>query len=183
MRSAIQQLVVAMTALALVGCGGSLASSTGHQPASGACPVSSQAPNYGFGSGPVYLSGQNDWYSGGQVAVLLVDASYSGPLLIRASPLAGDGASTITLAEENLSTTAVAGLAAKEQQHSRQLVSATRLAGGELRLAAGEPSSSSREWFGYLSTSGPGCFAVQADGDTFSEVITFSVRPGPAPPG
>ncbi len=183
MRSASRQLLIAMTVLTLVACSGNLASSTYLQPASGSCPVSSQAPNYGVGSGPVYLSGQNDWYAGGQVAILLVDASYLGPLSVRASALAGNSASTITLAEENLSETAVAGLAVKEQQRSRQVVSATHLAGGEMRLAAAEPSSSSREWLGHLSTSGPGCFAIRAAGDTFSEVIIISVHAGPAPPG
>ena len=183
MRAALRQLAVAMTALGLVGCSGNLASSTVNQPAGGTCPVSSQAPNSGFGSGPVYLSGQSDWYSGGQVAILHVDASYSGPLLVRGSPLASNGGSTITLAEENLSKDATDGLAGKEQQHSRQLVSASHLAGGELRLAASQPSTSSREWFGYLSTSGPGCFALHAEGDNFSEIIIFAVRPGPAPPG
>ena len=41
------------------------------------------APNYGAGTGPAYLSGQNSWYSGGQAAFLMVHSQYPGPLLVR----------------------------------------------------------------------------------------------------
>jgi hypothetical protein len=58
------------------------------------CPVSSSKdisvkgrsgkwPNYGFGNGPAYLSGQINWYSnGGQGALILVDPQFTGPLLV-----------------------------------------------------------------------------------------------------
>src|ERR1700674_3356683 len=54
------------------------------------CSASSQAdggagaPNCGAGVGPAYMSGQDSWYSAGQVAILMVDSQYSGPLLVRA---------------------------------------------------------------------------------------------------
>jgi len=44
------------------------------------CSASSQAdlkavaPNYAAGIGPVYMSGQDSWYSGGQTALLMVDS-------------------------------------------------------------------------------------------------------------
>jgi|SRR5919108_3614859 hypothetical protein len=193
MRPASRELVVAMTAVALVGCGGTVGAPTNYQPAPSSCRVSTAAsfgggstavaPNYGLGSGPVYLSGQSDWYSGGQAAIILVDSSYHGPVSVRASQLGGDGASTITLAEANLTKTAAGGLAFKERQHGVHMVSATNQAAGEMTLAAGGPSSSWRGWFGTLTTSGPGCFAIRADGDNFSEVIIVWVQAGPAPPG
>lgn len=79
MRSASRQLVVGMSALVLVACIG-IFFTVVH--AKGACPVSSLAANYGLGSGPVYLSGQSDWYSGGQTAIIHVDSSYRGPLSV-----------------------------------------------------------------------------------------------------
>jgi hypothetical protein len=51
--------------------------------------LGSLAPNYGAGVGPAYLSGQDGWYSGGQVAILMVDSRYSGPLLVLAFELGG----------------------------------------------------------------------------------------------
>ena len=193
MRSSSRPLVVAMTSVALVACGSNVGYPTHYQPAPSSCPVSTAAsfgggstsvsPNYGFGSGPVYLSGQSDWDSGGQTAIILVDSRYQGPISVRASQFGGDGASTITLADLNLDETAAAGLASKEQSHGVQVVSATHRAAGGLTLAAGGPPSSWRAWFGTLSTSGHGCFAIQADGDNFSEVIIVWVQAGAAPPG
>src|SRR4029077_4236513 len=46
------------------------------------CSASSVA-SYGAGAGPVYMSGQDSWYAGGQVVLLTVDSKYSGPLLVR----------------------------------------------------------------------------------------------------
>jgi hypothetical protein len=62
--------------------------------------LGSVAPNYGAGVGPAYLSGQDSWYSGVQgVTILMVDSQYSGPLLVRAFQLGGNGKSTVTLAD------------------------------------------------------------------------------------
>jgi hypothetical protein len=145
------------------------------------CPASPEAPGYGFGAGPVYLSGQSGWYSGGQVAILMVDSKYAGPLLVRATQLGGAGTSQITLAD--LPATDLAGIAAKEGQHSVTVVSAAHTPEGGLQLQADLGSPSSRAWFGWLSTRGPGCFALQVDGAAFSEVIVVTVHGGPPPPG
>jgi hypothetical protein len=67
--------------------------------ASSMADLGSLAPNYGAGVGPAYLSGQYSWYSAGQVAILMVDSKYSGPLLVRAFQLGGDGKSTVNLAD------------------------------------------------------------------------------------
>src|SRR5216684_2905310 len=49
--------------------------------ASSPADLGAVAPNYGAGVGPAYMSGQDSWYSGGQVTILMVDSQYSGPLL------------------------------------------------------------------------------------------------------
>jgi hypothetical protein len=135
----------------------------------------------GFGAGPVYLSGQSGWYSGGQTAVLMVDSAYTGPLLVRAFQLDGAGTAQITLAD--LPPTDLVSIAAKESRDSVTVVSAVHRPEGGLELAADPGSPSWRAWFGRLSTSGPGCFALQLDGAAFSEVIVVDVHGGPPPPG
>jgi hypothetical protein len=181
-------VVVAMMGLALVGCGGSIGTpSVIGQPVTCGASAAVQlkqpaAPDYGYGSGPAYLSGQTYWYSGGQAAILMVDPKYAGPLSIRAYPLGTDSTSKITLDQENLSPDALAGLVEKERQHSVQVVSAQPTA-GSLELAAVTPSHLWRGWFGHLSTTGPGCYAIEAKGTSFSEVIVVPVQGGSPPPG
>ena len=138
------------------------------------------SPNYGAGSGPAYLSGQNSWYSGGQAAFLMVDSRYSGPLLVRPFQLRGDGKSTVTLAG---SPTVNANAADKERSHGVALVPAVHTTEGGLYFGAVAPSSFWRGWLGQLSTDNPGCFGFQVDGDVFTEFIVFEVNPGNAPPG
>ena len=154
------------------------------------CPTSSMvrfgattAPDYGAGPGPAYLSGQLSWYAGGQEAMLMVDPRYSGPLVVRASQLGGDGKSPITLAADSLDPTALEGLVFKERQHGVMVVSAVQTTEGGLELQAAPSSALWRAWFGRLSTGGAGCFALQVDGTGFTEVIVFAVHAGPAPPG
>jgi hypothetical protein len=138
------------------------------------------APNYGAGVGPVYMSGQDSWYSGGQVIILMVNPHYSGPLLVRAFQLGGSGKATVTLADLALPDN---GTAYKEGQHGVAVVQALHTNGGGLYLGSATPSSFWRAWFGYLTTDGPGCFGLQVDGDVFTEFIVFVVNPGKAPPG
>ncbi|HEY1421583.1 MAG TPA: hypothetical protein VGG90_12860 [Candidatus Dormibacteraeota bacterium] len=137
--------------------------------------LGSRVPNYGAGVGPAYLSGQDSWYSGGQVAVLVVDSRYSGPLLVRAFQLGGDGKSTVTLADLPSSDVI-------KQEPRVTVVSAVHTTEGGLYLGAVAPTSSWREWDGLLSTDAPGCFGLQVDGDVFTEFILFVVNPG-TPPG
>jgi hypothetical protein len=113
----------------------------------------------------------------------MVDPKYSGPLVVRASQLGGDGKSQITLAADNLDPTALAGLVVKERQHGAMVVSAVQTTEGGLELQAAPSSPLWRAWFGRLSTGGAGCFAIQAEGTGFTEVIVVAVRAGPAPPG
>jgi hypothetical protein len=150
------------------------------------CWASSQAdlgpvaPNYGAGVGPVYIAGQDIWYSGRQVAVLMVDSRYSGPLLVRGFQLGGDGKSTVTLADLPWTDNTIAY---KERRHGVAVVPAVHTSGGGLFLDAVAPSSFWRAWFGWLSTDSPGCFGLQVDGDLFTEFIVFAVNAGTPPPG
>jgi len=113
----------------------------------------------------------------------MVDPKYSGPLVVRASQLGGDGKSQITLADESLDPSALANLVFKERQHGAMMVAAVQATDGSLEVQAAPSSSLWRAWFGRLSTSGPGCFALHVDGTGVTEVIVFLVQAGPAPPG
>jgi hypothetical protein len=182
----ITRLAIAGTLAALL-VGGCSSSNTG-QALTGICPAPSivgsgatTAPGYGVG--PVYLSGQSSWYAGGQTAVLMVDPKYSGPLVVQASQVGGDGKSPITLAADSLDPTALAGLEFKERQHGVMVVSAVQATDGGWELQAASSSQLWRAWFGRLSTGGAGCFAIHVAGTGFTETIVFAVHAGPAPPG
>lgn len=149
--------------------------------ASSTAGLGAVAPNYGAGVGPVYMSGQDAWYSGGQVAVLMVDSQYSGPLLMRPFQMGGSGKSMVTLTD--LPPAENSANADKEGQHGVAVVPALHTTGGGLYLAAVAPSSFRRAWIGRLATDGPGCFGLQVDGDVFTEFVVFVVNPGNPPPG
>jgi hypothetical protein len=172
----IPRLAIAGTVAALL-VGGCSSSTTGQSVSCPASPIGT----LGFGTGPVYLSGQLSWYSEGQAVILMVDSKYTGPLSVRGSELGGDGLLKIRLAE--LPTTDLANIVAKESQHSVAVISAVHTPEGGLELPAGVGSPSWRAWHGRLSTDGPGCFAIHVDGTAFTEVIVFAVRAGPPPPG
>lgn len=144
--------------------------------ASSMTDLGSLAPNYGAGVGPAYLSGQVSWYSAGQVAVLMVDSRYSGPLLVRPFQLEGEGTSAVTLADLPSSDVI-------KQEPRVAVVPALHTPGGGLYLRPVAPTSSWREWNGLLSTDSPGCFGLQVDGDVFTEFILIVVNPGKPPGG
>lgn len=110
----------------------------------------------------------------------MIDQSYAGPLEVRPVALSG-ATSSITLTD--LPPTELANITAKEAQHSVAVVSAVHTADGALELQAATGRPSWRAWFGDLSTSGPGCFALRAESASFSEVIAFYVHGGAPPPG
>jgi hypothetical protein len=183
--SRIPRLAIAgmVTATFVAGCSPSSLAPNASCPASPMVNFANTAPDYRFGAGPVYLSGQSGWYSGGQAAILMVDSTYSGPLLVRASRFGGDGRSQITLVEDTLPPSVFAADAAKERQHPVTLVSAVHTTDGGLQLQAAPSSPLWRAWLGRLSTDGPGCFALQVDGTGLTEVIVFAVQAGAASPG
>src|SRR5947209_3687652 len=139
--------------------------------ASSIADLGSVAPNYGAGVGPVYLSGNDTWYSGGdQTTILMVDPKYSGPLLVRAFQLGGSGKSTVTLADFP-SPDPTTGLPVIKQEPRVAVVGALHTTGGGLYLGAVAPTSFWRAWYGLLSIDSPGCFGLQVDGDVFTEFI------------
>jgi hypothetical protein len=138
------------------------------------------APDYGAGIGPAYMSGQDTWYAGGQAVVLMVDARYSGPLLVRPYHISGDG-TTVTFVD--MTGLSLGNATAKEEQHGVTLVTAAHTSTGGLYLAAATPTSFWRAWIGTLWTDGPGWFGFQVDGDQFTEFIVFQVNAGSPPPG
>jgi hypothetical protein len=139
-------------------------------PAGAACPVSpsvqlavkaraSKWPNYGFGPGPAYLSGQFMWYSaGGQGAVILTDPTYTGPVLVRSQRL--DGPGSLTFSGQG----------------------ATSLADGAMGLAQTSAPPYWGTWAGSVTASAPGCYGIQLDGTAFSAMAVIAVKQGPPPP-
>jgi hypothetical protein len=112
-----------------------------------------KTPGFGFGAGPVYLSGQTEWYSG-VVALLMTDVGAAGHyVLVRGRQLNGPQGSPL-----------VGG-------------------GGEVRLDGVTEPPGWNLWEGRINADGPGCFGLQADGESFTETIVFRVRPGRAPGG
>jgi hypothetical protein len=146
--------------------------------------LGSLAPNYGAGVGPAYLSGQDSWYTSvvAQVTILMVDSKYSGPLLVRAFQLGGNGKSMVTLADFP-SPDPSTGLPVIKQEPRVAVVPALHTTGGGLYLGAVAPTSFWRAWYGLLSTDSSGCFGLQVDGDVFTELILFVVNPGTSPGG
>jgi hypothetical protein len=144
--------------------------------ASSMADLGSVIPNYGAGVGPAYLSGQDSWYSGEQLPILMVDSQYSGPLLVRAFELGGDGKSKVTLAD-------LPSVPYTKPGWREAVVPALHTTGGGLYLGAVAPTSFWRAWYGLLSTDSPGCFGLQVDGDVFTEFILFVVNPGTSPGG
>jgi hypothetical protein len=136
------------------------------------CPVSRQVdlvvstngpkkggPNYGFGQGPVYVSGQTSWYVGSQVITVLTDPKYAGPVLVRSMRL--DGAGSLGLSGQG----------------------ATTLAGGAIGLAQTSSPPYWGMWQDTVTPSAPGCYGIQFDGTSFSALTVIRVSPGPVPPG
>ena len=141
-------------------------------PAGASCPVSPKVdiavkgqsgkwPNYGFGQGPAYVSGQFMWYSAGpQALLILVDPKYTGPVLVRSRRLDGTG------------------LLAWSGQGSTSLPDA-----GAMGLAQTSSPPYWGTWIGSVTPSDPGCYGIQLDGTSFSSVAIISVSKGPPPPG
>jgi hypothetical protein len=137
-----------------------------------ACPVSGQVslqvkarpgsgkwPNYGFGPGPAYVSGQTIWYSAGSQAIVVVtDPSYRGPVLIRTKRLDGAGSVTITGDGDSL-------------------------AGGAFGIRQTSSPPYWGTWYGPMTPTAPGCYGIQLDGTSFSAVVVIEVKQGPPPPG
>ena len=140
--------------------------------AGAACPVSPQqqldvhaqngknGPDYGFGQGPAYISGQLNWYSAGsQGIVVLVDPAYKSPVLVRIRRIDG-GTGTVTVTEMGQD-----------------------LGDGNVGIPQLAPAPYWGIAFGGVTFSAPGCYGIQLDGAGFSDSAVISVVKGPPPPG
>ena len=125
------------------------------------CPVSAQQdfatqpgnklPGYGYGPGPVFLSGQTQWFSG-VYALILVSPANSGKVIVRGHQLDGTN-----------------GMPFRGQQGD-----------GNITIAPGSPGQWRQK--DAVVSGAPGCYGLQVDGDSFSEIIVFSVTGGTPPP-
>jgi hypothetical protein len=129
--------------------------------ANGPCPVSAtrdfasptghKLPGYGSGPGPLFLSGQTEYFSG-VYALLLVSADYSGPVVVRGRELNGPSGIPFQDAPKD----------------------------GVVTIAPG-PNGQWRSWGSQL-VGQAGCYGLQVEGTSFTEVIIFSISYGAAPP-
>jgi hypothetical protein len=151
---------------------------------------SGTAPQFGYGSGPVYLSGIVFFYPTGiNNTVWLSTPEYTGPVLVRGSRLdrpsavgfsafSADWATGELLRTVDLHSTSRTG----------QDVVVVRDVNvySELDLPAsdrpGAAGTSWRMWLTRTHIETPGCYAVRVDGLDFSEVFVFEA-PNASPPG
>ena len=127
----------------------------------GTRPPNKGIPAYGYGAGPVYLSGQMvgpiiglmgaPGWSPGQAALIVVDPSYSGPVLVRGHQADGPGGFPLSSPS------------------------------GELTFADTRSSPDYRSWVGQIAAP-PGCYALQADTISGTALIWFLVLAGPWSP-
>lgn len=141
----------------------------------GGCPVTAPNPKIwsrlapGLGSGPVapvglgttstlryreFGSSSSPAAWGGNKVLWVAARSYRGPILIRGMQVDGDRAVGFDLGGDAVPT-------------------------AELRLPPGAPAGGERwrQWPSSTRVQGPGCYAYQVDGTTFSYVIVFRARP------
>lgn len=136
-------------------------------PTTAPCPVSPETnlptrgvevngmpvPEYGFGRGPVYLSGQLAWFAG-VFGMLVVSPTYSGPALARGHRLDESGGFPFTSPAGKLVIPEAKG------------TKGWRILGSSINQKVA-----------------PGCYGVQVDGSNFSDVIVFVIQSGPVPAG
>jgi hypothetical protein len=120
-------------------------------------PPDTKLPDYGFGTGPAYLTGQIDngqaiWFNG-ETAVIVVDTSYTGA--VSASGRQIDGSGTVSFGGAQTAT-----------------------------VKPAPPQSYWRYWDGPLNFSNaPGCYEIDLTGTNLRERVTVQVEAGSPPPG
>lgn len=146
-----------------------------------ACPAASGRvvePSYGpvIGDGPAYIvgmgtdgvlhatgpmpgdAGSASW--GNQFSMFIIAPTYSGPVLARGHQLDGPHALLFNGGLDQIAGFSPATLT---------LLSQLRIEGG---TAFGSPWAN---WSAYLRMQAPGCYAIQLDGLSFSEIVVFRV--------
>lgn len=114
-------------------------------------------PSYGFGAGPVYLSGQNSWYAAGEEAEFLIDPAYAGAVHITGQPaVSGGNAPVFTGPNSN---------------------------GSVIDIPSGSDQPYWRFWDGQMSFTQSGCCILNLQTASASETVIIYVHAGNPPPG
>jgi hypothetical protein len=117
-------------------------------------------PDYGYGPGPAYVSGQDTWYSAGSQGIaVLVEPQSRGPVLMRIRRIDGGSGSV----------------------SSFQL--GVDLGAGAIGIPGGAPPPYWEVAGGGITFSAPGCYGIQFDGAGYTDVAVIRVVKGPPPPG
>ena len=137
-------------------------------------------PDYGYGDGPVYLSGQYDFYPGGwDNAIWLVEPAATGPLLIRGQQLKGSARATFSRQSDEYGKPS--GPAPGKPVSTQSAYGMSVPFYSELDLVGAEPPY----WGAYFADThfdAAGCYVIQVDGTTFSELILVEVPDAARPP-
>ena len=137
-------------------------------------------PDYGYGDGPVYLSGQYDFYPGGwDNAIWLVEPAATGPLLIRGQQLKGSARATFSRQSDEYGKPS--GPAPGKPVSTQSAYGMSVPFYSELDLVGAEPPY----WGAYFADThfdAAGCYFIQVDGTTFSELILVEVPDAARPP-
>jgi hypothetical protein len=138
-------------------------------------------PNYGYGDGPVYLSGQSEFYPGGfDLAIWLVKPPYAGPLLIRGQQVKGPARTAFSAQLDQYGNPIGPTPGPSASTHSDYGMS--RPFYGELDLPAGAQPPYWGAYFADTHFDVPGCYFIQVDGTTFSQLILIEVPDAARPP-
>lgn len=129
-------------------------------------------PYLALGSGPLHMSGadrqatvrmsasEGTWLD--QKVIWIIDASYSGPLLLRGGRIDGNG---LLRFPHYLGAVGYTGGSGDGKRHPELAYVRDGL------NADGDPTSSS--YPSGIHVSSPGCYAIQVDGDGFSRTLVF----------
>lgn len=138
-------------------------------------------PNYGYGDGPVYVSGQTEFYPGGfDLAIWLVKPPDAGPLLIRGQQVNGPARTAFSaqLDQHGNAIGPTPGQPAAAQSDYRMSLRFYH----ELDLPAGAQPPYWGAYFSDTHFDGAACHFIQVDGTTFSQLILTEVPDAARPP-
>src|SRR5437667_10505037 len=113
---------------------------------SGSTSKQDEIPTYGYGTWPVFLSGQDRWFAG-EAALLLISPEYDGPLIVRGHQLDGSGGMPLVPASSANSVEIASTTSTNWRQCDGQIAQGTA----------------------------PGCYGLQADGFNFTSHIVLAV--------
>ena len=138
-------------------------------------------PNYGYGDGPVYLSGQSDFYPGAfDLAIWLVKPPAVGPLLIRGQQVNGSARAAFSRQMDDYGKPF--GPAPAQSGTTQSAYGMSIPFYSELDLPSGARPPYWGAYFADTHFDVAGCYFIQVDGTTFSELILIEVPDAARPP-